>query len=307
MSITNNLNPSGTPFTDLSTREVLATETLMLLADRDISILNHPALMHATGAVGTSNVVRVPHVGLGGYDTLTATTPGSEITATALASGHTDVTVVSRAKRYSGDDMARFVIGQNFSAPLLAQDSVISVGRTLISLIANVTDDFTAQEGTSGADLTWDDIYAAKAKLRNAGASGPILCVLHPYQWAQLERDAGTLGYAPAMSLNGVINAGLGNYVGTFAGVDFYTSNAVPTANAGVDLAGALITRGGVAWADMMMEAANDPNIIDLGRARFERVRKGEFLATSYVTSYHCGVSKALDGAGVTLISRNGI
>ena len=44
-----------------------------------------------------------------------------------------------------------------------------------------------------------------------------------------------------------------------------------------------------------------DPNIINLGRARLERWRQGNYLATSYIVSCACGVAKAIDAAGVTL------
>ena len=88
----------------------MAAEFLMLLAERDGSILTHPALLHATSPSMTSTVVRVPHLGLGGYDLLSATTPGAEVANTVLADDKTDVTVAMRAKRYNLDDLARFIV-----------------------------------------------------------------------------------------------------------------------------------------------------------------------------------------------------
>ncbi|HJN72355.1 MAG TPA: hypothetical protein QGF58_00360, partial [Myxococcota bacterium] len=121
----------------------------MLLADRDGSVLTHPALFHATGSARSSNVVRVPHIGLGGYDLLTATTPGSEHANTALTDGSTDVTIAPRAKVYSIDDLAGFISDGKLDALAFAQDAAVSVAQTLISLIANVADDFTATAGTT--------------------------------------------------------------------------------------------------------------------------------------------------------------
>ncbi len=290
---------------DLIAGEVMATEFLMLLADRDNSILTHPALFHATGAARSSNVVRVPHLGLGGYDLLSATTPGSEVANTALTDGSTDVTVAPRAKVYSIDDLAQYIADGKLDSMMFAQDAAISVAQTLISLIANVADDFTATAGTSGVNATWNDVLDAKTTLGVAKASGPMLGILHPQQWGDLELDALSMGVLPAESMGGVINQGLDAFKGRWMGIDFFVSSAVPTANAAADRAGGIFTRGALAWADVAIDPVADPNIVSLGRARFERDRKGTFLETSYVTSSFQGVAQAIDAAGVSLITDN--
>ena len=294
--------PAGV--TDLITSQAMAAEYLMLLADRDGSILTHPALFYASAPSMTSTVVRVPHLGLGGYDLLSAITPGSEIANTALSDDHTDVTIATRAKRYNVEDLARLIVNGKIDPVAFAQDAAVSVAQTLISLIANVTNTFTGFSGSTGVDATWNDILDAKTKLGINKASGELLGLLHPRQWGDLEIDGLTLGVLPAQSMAGVINAGLGSaYKGRYMGIDFYTSSAVPTANAGADRAGGIFARGAVAWADAQMAQENDPNIVDLGRARFERVRQGHYVATSYVTSYAAGVAKAINAAGISVIT----
>lgn len=288
---------------DLIAGEVLATEYLMLLADRDNSILTHPAIMYAQASSPTSNVVRVPHLGLGGYDLLSATTPGSEVANTALVDGSTDVTLAMRAKRYNVDDLAKYVSAGKLGASMFAQDLAVSYGQTLISLIANVGDDFTSTAGATGVNATWADILTAKATLGVAKASGQMCAIVHPQQWADLESDALSLGVLPAQTSGGIINQGLAAYKGNWFGIDFFTSSYVPTANAGADRAGCIFTRGGIAWSDAQMDDEGDPNIVNLGRARLERVRQGNYLATSYVFSHVSGVSKAIDAAGVALIT----
>ena len=288
---------------DLIAGEVMAAEFLMLLADRDGTVLTHPALFHATGSARSSNVVRVPHIGLGGYDLLAATTPGSEVANTALTDGSTDVTIAPRAKVYSIDDLAGFISDGKLDALAFAQDAAISVAQTLISLIANVADDFTATAGTTTVNATWNDVVDAKTTLGVAKATGPMLGIVHPRQWGDLEIDALSMGVLPAQVMAGVINQGLDAFKGQWLGIDFFVSSAVPTANAAADRAGGIFTRGGIAWADVDIPAEADPNIVNLGRARFERDRKGTFLETSYVTSFHAGVAQAIDGAGVSLIT----
>lgn len=298
----NEILPAG--IGDLTTTETMAAEFLMLLAERDGSIFTHPALLRATADSLTSNVVRVRHVGLGGYDTLSATTPGSEVGNTALSDGHTDVTVAMRAKRYNVDDLARVMTGGLINPMLFAQDAAIAVAVTLLGLLANVTDDFSSTVGNSGVDASWNNILDAKTTLAIAKAEGEMIGLLHPRQWGDLEVDALSLGVLPAQTMAGVINQGLGGaYKGRWMGIDCFVSAQVPTANAAADRAGAIWTRGGVAWADAQMADEGDPNIINLGRARFERVRQGNYLATSWITSYACGVAKAIDGAGVSVIT----
>lgn len=288
---------------DLIAGEVVANEFLYLLADRDNSLLNHPALMKATGRDSTSDVVRVPHVGLGGYDLLSSHTPGSEQSNQAFTDGKTDVTIAPRAKRYFVHDFSEYLAAGKLGAAMFAQDLVISVGQTLISLIANVGDDFTSTVGTSGTDIDWDDIADAKATLGIAKANGQAMCILHPRQWGDLEKAALALGVLPAESMGGAIMAGFDSYKGRYMGVDFFTSSHVPTANAGADRAGCMFVRGGIAWADAQMNAEADPNIVDFGTARLERVRQGTYLSTSWMLSHYAGVAKAIDGAGVAIIT----
>lgn len=296
----NEIVPSG--LTDLITSQAMAAEFLMLLADRDGSILTHPALLHATAPSLTSTVVRVPHIGLMGYDLLTATTPGSEIANTALSDDSTDVTIALRAKRYFVDDLARVIANGKIDPVLFAQDAAISVAMTLISLIANVTDDFTAYAGTSGVDCTWDDVLVAKATLGIAKVGGPLLGIVHPRQWADLEKDALSLGVLPAQTMGGVINVGLGSaYKGQWMGIDFYVSSSVPTANGGADRAGGIFGRGGICWADAQL--APKAGAVDLGRARFQVFDQANYAAESYITSYASGVAQGIDAAGCSLIT----
>lgn len=298
----NEILPAG--IGDLITSQAMAAEFLMLLADRDGSVLTHPALLHATAPSLTSNVVRVPHLGVMGYNLLSATTPGSEIANTVLSDGSTDVTITLRAKRYNLDDLARVMTNGRLDPVLFAQDAAVSVAMTLISLIANITDGFAATAGTSGVDATWDDVLSAKALLGIAKVGGPLLGILHPRQWADLEQDALSLGVLPAQTMGGVINQGLGPaYKGQWMGIDVYVSSEVPTANAGADRAGGIFGLGGICWADAQLAPENDSNVVDLGRARFERVRQGHYAATSYVTTHAAGVAMGIDACGASLIT----
>ena len=286
---------------DLFASEVLANEYLMLLADRDPSILNHPAIFKATASSTNSNVIAVPHVGLGGYDLLTPHTPGSEIANTALTDDSTDVTLAHRTKRYSMTDMARYVTQGILGPPAFAQDLVIASAQTMISLIAGITATFTATSGATGVALTWAKVLEAKAKLGAAQANGPLLMVVHPVTWGQLEANALGLGVVAAETNAGIVNSGLQAYKGRWFGIDCFVSAHCPLINSDADYAGGLFGPGALAYADQALVDEADPNIRSFGVSRLERVREGGKQSTSYVFSYVSGASKAIDAAGVKL------
>lgn len=281
---------------DIVAGEVLAAEFLMLLADRDGSVLTHPAFFRATGKPG-SNVVRVPHLGYG-YDILAADTPGNQHTNTAFSDGHTDVTLANQVLMYGSHDLARYMADGKLDPMMFAQAGVIAIAQTLISLLANVGDGFTNVAGSSGVDASWEDVLAGKALLGVSKATGPICGLIHPQQWADLELDAMTLGIGPAAANPGIINAGLDAYKGNWFGVDWFVSSHVPAS--GGNRLGCMVTRGGLVWADAEFADDGDPNIINLGRGQFERVRKGDYSSSNYVIRAAMGVSLGIDAAGVT-------
>lgn len=288
---------------DLFASEVLANEFLLTLAARDGSMLMHPCLQGVTAPAG-SNVVKVPHIGYGA-DLATAATEASAHANTQLTDTHTDVTLAMYALRRNVGDFARIVAAPRLGLPAFAQELAIVYQQTLISLIANIGDDFTATQSTTGVNLTWSSLLTAKGTLNVADADGPLLAILHPQQWADLEADMlANGGNIEGDSGNaGAVNTGLNSYRGRYFGIDIVTSSHVPTANAAADRAGCLITPGAIVWADAQFNDDPDPNIASLGRARLERVREGEQFATSYVMSMILGVAQGIDARGVSIIS----
>lgn len=288
---------------DLFASEVMAAEFLLLLADRD-DLFQHPALVYAGAAEG-SNVVKVPEIGLMGYDILSAGTEGSALSNTALTDSSTSITVAWYGKSYEQSDLAQMVTQGRIDPVQFARDAVVSVGQTLISLIANIADDFTATVGTSGVNATVQDFTDAITTLEIAKSPGPYLCVLHPRQWGDVRTDTLSLGGAVQhrQDSQAVVMAQGSQYKGQLYGVDVFTSSHVPTANAAADRAGGMWGRGGIVWADGMFPDNGDPNIMSMGRAALERVRTGKAGLTAYVTHAYMGVAQGIDAAGVSVIT----
>jgi hypothetical protein len=292
---------------DLRTAEALSAEYLLLLAARE-SLPAHPALLYAGDAQGRGSVVmKVPHVGLAGYDILSAVADGSAVTNTALSDGSTAITIGRHSKSYEASDLVRLSDQGLLSPQAFAADAVQATASTVVSLVANVTDGFSATVGTSGSDLSVANFLAAIQTLEVANVPGPYMAILHPQQMGDLRAalaavTGGAVQWLPATAEQ--INL-LGNgYRGRWASVDLFSTTFVPTANAGADRAGGMFGRGAVVWADSTIPGENDSSqLIIGGKVLFERDRTAKSGLTAYVTHAYLGVSEGIDAAGVSIIT----
>lgn len=293
---------------DLRTAEALSAEFLLLLADRN-ALPNHPALVWLGAGNGLgSSVVKAPEVGLMGYDLLASTADGAAVANQALTDGAATVTIARYSKAYEPTDLALLTDPSNgmIKPDAFAMDAIVSQAVTLTSLVANVTDNFTATVGSSGVDLTLANFLAAIATLEVALVPGPYLGILHPVQIGDLRTALSTVGGAvqwmPASAEQMMVLGG--GYRGKFMGVDLFSSGYVPTANAGADRAGGMFGRGAVVWADAAPPPAGDGNQIVIGnKILFERDRTAKSGLTAFVTHAYMGVSIGINAAGVSVIT----
>lgn len=289
---------------DLRTSEVLSGQVLQLLADRN-ALPNHPALMMVDLPDGSSTV-KVPHIGLDGYHLLASTGDGSAVTPTQIADGSTTITVARYSKAYTPTDLARLT-GGLLTDMAFARDAVVSASQTLVDIICGLVDDFSNTVGTSGNDATIADFMDAKSQLQLSNVQGPYLCILHPRQWADIEKEIatdntnGSIIYDPA---NPAMLALLGNgYKGKLFGVDVFTSTRVPTANSGADRAGGMFGRGAIMWSHKAPVIDNPNEQVLLGPVLFERQRTALNGLTNFVSHYYVGASEGIDAAGVSIIT----
>jgi hypothetical protein len=294
---------------DLTVTEAITNAYLLLLADR-MALPQHPALFYAgsIGAAARSNTLKVPHVGLLGYDVPTsATSDGSAVANTALTDGSTTIAVARYSKSYEASDLARITAGGLVNEQAMALDAVATGALVLTNLIANLVDNFATTVGTSGADATFANFLDAITALEVAKVSPPYMCVVHPVQWGDIRKDlaitaGGAVQWMPA-SAETVAARGIG-YQGQLAKVDVFTSTFVPTANAGADRAGGIFGRGALLWADGEVPVEADPNQMNVaGKVLFERVRTGKSGLTAYVSHVYLGASEGIDACGVSIIT----
>jgi hypothetical protein len=289
--------------------EILSGLYLMALADRN-ALPAHPALFRVPGVAGRGSITqKIPQIGLMGYDLLASTGDGSAVANTALTDYSNTLAVARYSKSYESTDLARLVDAYGVLRPeVMAMDAVVSVASTLLSLHANLVDNFATTVGASGVDATLENVLDAITSLEINKVKGPFLGILHPVQWGDVRKDA-ALNAGGAIQWNAgsqqMLDAmkGLG-YQGNFLGVDFFTSTHVPTANAGADRAGGIFGHGAIAYVLDSIEADPDlPQVSIGGEVLFEKSRTAKSGLTAYVSHAYMGASEQIDLCGVSVIT----
>ena len=297
---------------DLTLAEVLSTKFLLLLEDRN-ALPAHPAIQlgyQGDIAARGSNVIKVPHVGIFGYDILATGTEGSATGNTALSDGSSTLTVVQKDKEYEASDLVRMIDATGLiRQDVFAVDAVVSVGATMLDMVANLVDNFSATVGASGVNATVRNFLDLITTLEVAKVVGPYLFMGHPVQWGDIRADVATAS-GGAIQWNTEGNANLLNgmkglgYKGKYLDVDVFTTTRVPTANGGADRAGGMFGAGAIIWADGTIPMESDPNqMVVADKILFERIRSGRAGLTGYASRKFLGFSEGLDAAGASLIT----
>lgn len=301
----------------VSANQMLAASVKLAVAER-MAPPNHPALAAGyLGNVAGSGAQTVVQK-MGDFGSGVASTFAEDGAVGTDDITYTDysATVVRKAKGRSATDFARFldpISGTILNPQLMALDAISIRNNTLMQLVAEAGSSFaTYSAGSTGTDLTWAKIRAAKNDLMEGNvqfADGELVCILHPHNWADLETDllvtltSDAMTHAPEAGAMRVARAS--GYQGRYFGIDFYTSTRVPTANAGADYAGCLVAPGGIAWADGSF--APDPHafqdILDGGKLMIEYDRDPSRALKKLFYNFRVGASVGDDNRGVKLIA----
>lgn len=165
--------------------------------------------------------------------------------------------ITTSAATFSPAAKAVFVVlslvSQYTSAPNLLAEARGYISRALATKLDTdvfaLLAGFANAVGTSGVDLTLDDVLAARVLLRtgagNRADSADVVMVLHPVQFADLQRDAMSRNspFVDRLVTDFTQNPGIqlaANYRGSLYGAWVFESSNVPTANAGADRAGGM-------------------------------------------------------------------
>jgi len=288
---------------------VLAQEIQLKLADR-ASMHNHPALLNFGSMVGRgSAALQVPIVGLDGSDVLSSAADGAVVANTTLTSTAATLTIGRYALRYDLTDLGGAITDSiGLTAQRLAESMVGSTVMAFQTALCDVIDNFSSSVGSTGVDLSVDDIFSAMFQLTLSSVPGPYVCVLHPRQMADfqssLRAEYGATMWQPATAeMLQIRGPGL---AGMWGGVEFFTSSKVPTANAGADRAGAMFGRGAVGYVEgSPFPIAGAPGVVTPAGSpvvvEFDRIVGGG--TTSILASYYLGLGILEQGRGVSIIT----
>ena len=302
--------------TDQRVAEILNAEYFRLAKDRN-ALPQHPALIYAKDFYGTGTLsLKIPFLGLDGYDLPTQVAEGASVGDSTVTDTTVSLSIARYSKAYNPTDVTRFTDSLGvFNAAQFAQDAVLSHQLRLTDVIANLTDGFNASVGTTTVNLSIATVASAIATLEVASHAalpiGSVMGILHGDQAGDFRTDlisnaGGALQYNVPPERLRIMGNG---YTGQFLGIDWFTSDYVPTANAGADRAGAIFIRGAVLWGDMSQVADSADSVVIGNKVLFERERNARGAATAYISHSYLGATLGVDSSalghryGVTIVS----
>jgi len=295
--------------TNISMASALAAQYELLLVEAPV-IQNHEALIYLQSASNTVTT-EIPLIGMGGYDLPQVMGEVTEVQNTALTTATASVTLARYSKSYAVSGMAQAgsttngPAGQILREQMFAIDAIQSHALALTSLVANLGDTFSNTVGTTTVAFSVASFLAAKSQLDVAKNTGRYLALLHTTAFAHLQSNitttsAGAIQWMPeSQSLVSKINAGA---IGTYLGVDIYTTSQSPLMNASADRGSCMLARRSIAWSDRAPMVPKDGFL--LGNVLFEVNRVPRSDTSEYVSTSYMGVSEVIDASGVTIVAK---
>jgi hypothetical protein len=235
------------------------------------------------------------------------TDPGN----TALTDDSYNLTIAQYRLIRAVSDLAQVVnVDGSVNIALLAQLMVESANRTLTSMLTALFTSLSNTVGTTTVNLDVDDIYDAMFQLTASLAQPPFYCVLYPVQYtdfqSSLRGEGGAVQFQSATA--DMLNLRGPGFKGTWNNIEFWTSDTVPTANAGADSNGAMYSKAAFTYAEADIVAALAPYVpkyeTPMGlKILVEEERDARKGMTDIIGHYYPAVSEALDGAGVGIVT----
>jgi hypothetical protein len=297
---------------DVTVSAALHAELALKLADR-ADVMGHPSLAYIGSITGSGSNVRKGPIWGGGADQMAAVADGVAATNTAVSNGSVSVTVARQALQRSATDLAAMTWAFANPAALvqqLATDMVTAARMRFTSIITALAGGFTATAGATTVDFSVTNQFTAMGILQLASAPGPFVEFLHPIQLNDLQTslraETGALQFIPAtpemMAIKGQ------GYAGRFLNIDIYVSSTVPSATAGADRAGGLMSYGAIAWADGVPGIVTGAGglVIPVDAAAkiyVELQRDASGAMTKVVGNHFVGAAIAQQGLGVSIIT----
>jgi len=247
-------------------------------------------------------------------DAMTTPAEGAAVAVTDPTTSNVTVAIARQALRRQETDLLRitgassmFSLTQEFLARDAANSIVIARTAqiaTLFSTVANTV-------GTTTVDLSVTNIYQAMFQLQTERNRPPFACVLFPEQLNNFQNDL--RGESGAVQFEAASAAMLGakgpGFAGSWHNIDFWSSDQVPTANAGADSNGCMFAAGAFGYkeasAAAMLRAAGSElvPVPEFSPAFIELQRMPAEATMDAVYNYYDGVVELEDERAVGIIS----
>lgn len=293
---------------DFLVSSVLEMEILTKLSSL-INLRGSPALVDFSPmAARGSLTLAIP---LAGWDSLVMTAPGEAtgVSNTALDSDQITLTIARQAIQLQiSDELLVSSLGGAMSVERLAQAAASAYINRHNDLTVGLFAGVTASVGTSGSDLTLDDIVDATQTLMRANNTDSLYAMLHGQQMSDLQNslrgEGGALSFsAPTAEMIAAKGKG---YAGSYLGVDFWVNNRVATANSGADRAGCMWSRGAFGYAEAThplssLRGSVNPQVVSPVLIEFERT--GTSGLNTVIASAFLGVAMVEDARAVKIVT----
>lgn len=220
---------------------------------------------------------------------------GTDLTNTAFTTTKSSVTATENGLMLTITD--RLSVSDVADDSYYAQEAAKALAQKVTTDITALATGFSATAGATTVNLTEANILTATTTLMANSAPGPYQGILHPQQWFDLAGDIGTTitpagaGGEPARAATQDFGAKPDGGLGNLYGVDWTVSAAVPTATAGADRAGMVVSPNfAIGFAEKWA-------------ARTEFERDASLRGMEIVVTGNYGVAELKDEAGVTILS----
>jgi hypothetical protein len=293
---------------DFLVASVLEMEILTKLSSL-INLRGSPALVDFSPMASRGSLVLA--IPLAGWDSLVMTAPGEAtgVSNTALDSDQITLTIARQAIQLQiSDELLVSSMGGAMNVERLAQAAASAYINRHNDLTVGLFGGVTASVGTSGADLTLDDVVDATQTLMRANNTDSLYAMLHGQQMSDLQNslrgEGGALSFsAPTAEMIAAKGKG---FAGSYLGVDFWINNRVATANSGADRAGCMWSRGAFGYAEAThplssLRGSVNPQVVSPVLIEFERA--GTSGLNTVIASAFLGVAMVEDARAVKIVT----
>lgn len=293
---------------DFLVASVLEMEILTKLSNL-VNLRGSPALVDFSPMASRGSLVLA--IPLAGWDSLVMTAPGEAtgVSNTALDSDQITLTIARQAIQLQiSDELLVSSMGGAMNVERLAQAAASAYINRHNDLTVGLFSGVTASVGTSGADLTLDDVVDATQTLMRANNTDSLYAMLHGQQMSDLQNslrgEGGALSFsAPTAEMIAAKGKG---FAGSYLGVDFWINNRVATANAGADRAGCMWSRGAFGYAEAThplssLRGSVNPQVVSPVLIEFERA--GTSGLNTVIASAFLGVAMIEDARAVKIVT----